>query len=161
MLYPSDTFREADGALTFRKGYLSKDEDIHLGFLSYTQENVASQAFKMLHQPYSWGEKMISKTLNFYDPEEGKEYFMRDVRITKRYENDQAIFSVNAFSDEGELNIEWAVKSLNLEVQDINCYGQKGLTNIFGRDLDSSVEKCRRIWPGQLKVSSYANSKGE
>jgi cell wall-associated NlpC family hydrolase len=49
-------FREVDGALTFRKGYLSKDEDVHPGFLSYTQENVARQAFKMLHQTYGWGE---------------------------------------------------------------------------------------------------------
>ncbi len=49
-------FREADGTLTFRKGYLSKDEDVHRGFLPYTQENVARQAFKMLHQLYGWGE---------------------------------------------------------------------------------------------------------
>ncbi|MFB3885839.1 MAG: SH3 domain-containing protein [Thermodesulfobacteriota bacterium] len=49
-------FREADGTLTFRKGYVSKDEDVHRGFLPYTQENLANQAFKMLHQPYGWGE---------------------------------------------------------------------------------------------------------
>ncbi len=49
-------FREVDGALTFRKGYLSKDEDVHPGFFPYTQENLARQAFKMLHQPYGWGE---------------------------------------------------------------------------------------------------------
>jgi hypothetical protein len=55
-----------------------------------------------------WGEKMISKTLNFCDPEEEKEYFMEDIRITKRYENGLPIFSVNAFSDEGELTIEMA-----------------------------------------------------
>jgi len=55
-----------------------------------------------------WGEKMVSKTLNFYDPEEEKEYFMEDIRITKRYENDLPIFSVNAFSDEAELSIEMA-----------------------------------------------------
>jgi hypothetical protein len=49
-------FREADGGLAFRKGYIHKDEDIHLGFLPYNQENLAHQAFKMLHQPYGWGE---------------------------------------------------------------------------------------------------------
>ena len=49
-------FREVDGKLTFRKGYISKDEDIHQGFLPYTQENLVRQAFKMLHQPYGWGE---------------------------------------------------------------------------------------------------------
>ena len=49
-------FRELDGQLAFRKGYISKNEDAHRGFLPYTQENVARQAFKMLHQPYGWGE---------------------------------------------------------------------------------------------------------
>jgi hypothetical protein len=29
---------------------------VHPGFLDYTQANVAKQAFKMLHQPYGWGE---------------------------------------------------------------------------------------------------------
>jgi hypothetical protein len=49
-------FRESDGQLTFRKGYILGDDDIHCGFLPYTQENLARQAFKMLHQPYGWGE---------------------------------------------------------------------------------------------------------
>ena len=55
-----------------------------------------------------WGERMVSKTLNFYDPTQGKEHFMEDIRITKRYENDLPTFSVNASSDEGELRIEMA-----------------------------------------------------
>ncbi len=55
-----------------------------------------------------WGEKMVGKTLNFYDPTEGKEHFMEDIRITKRYENGLPIFLVNAFSDECELSIEMA-----------------------------------------------------
>ena len=55
-----------------------------------------------------WGEKMVSKTLNFYDPEEGKEHSMEVTRITKRYENDLPIFNVHAFSEEGELSIEMA-----------------------------------------------------
>jgi hypothetical protein len=49
-------FREIDGKLTFRHAYISRDEDVHRGFLPYTQENLAYQAFKMLHQPYGWGE---------------------------------------------------------------------------------------------------------
>jgi len=51
-------FREIDGQLTFRKGYIHKDKDVHRGFLPYHQENVAQQAFKMLHQPYGWGEML-------------------------------------------------------------------------------------------------------
>lgn len=53
--------------------------------------------------------------------------------------------------EEDELNIDWAIRSLNLKVQNINCLGQKGLTNVFGKRLDSSVEKCRRIWPEQTQ----------
>jgi hypothetical protein len=47
--------REDDGGLTFRKGYVRTD-DVHRGFLPYTQENVARQAFKMLNHPYGWGD---------------------------------------------------------------------------------------------------------
>jgi cell wall-associated NlpC family hydrolase len=43
--------------MSLRKGYLRADEDAHQGFLPYTQENVARQAFKMLHHPYGWGDR--------------------------------------------------------------------------------------------------------
>jgi len=48
--------RETDGRLAFRMGYVSKSEDVHPGFLPFNQQNVARQAFKMLHEPYGWGE---------------------------------------------------------------------------------------------------------
>jgi hypothetical protein len=32
------------------------EADVHSAFLPYTQKNLAYQAFKMLHQPYGWGE---------------------------------------------------------------------------------------------------------
>lgn len=53
--------------------------------------------------------------------------------------------------EENELNIDWAVKNLSLQVENINCYGQKALTNVFGKQLDSSVANCRRVWPGQTQ----------
>jgi NOL1/NOP2/sun family putative RNA methylase len=49
--------------------------------------------------------------------------------------------------EEDELNIDWTVKNLNLQVEKISCYGEKASTNIFGKQLDNSVENCRRIWP--------------
>ncbi len=49
--------REPDGKLLPGKGYIPENVDIHIGFLPYTQKNIAQQAFKMLHQPYGWGEK--------------------------------------------------------------------------------------------------------
>jgi len=53
--------------------------------------------------------------------------------------------------EENELNIDWAIKKLNLQVKEINCYGEKASVNIFGKRLDSSIENCKRIWPGQTQ----------
>jgi hypothetical protein len=51
-------WREGDGQLAFRKGYIRRDEDVHRGFLAYTQLNLALQAFKMLNHPYGWGDRL-------------------------------------------------------------------------------------------------------
>jgi NOL1/NOP2/sun family putative RNA methylase len=53
--------------------------------------------------------------------------------------------------EEDELNIDWAIANLGLQTENIECYGEKGLTKVFGRKLDSSVENCRRIWPGKTQ----------
>ena len=49
--------------------------------------------------------------------------------------------------EEDELNMDWAVKNLGLQIQHIDCIGVNGLTEVFGRKLDSQVANCRRIWP--------------
>ena len=53
--------------------------------------------------------------------------------------------------EENELNIDWATKNLNLQLEKISCYGEKASTNVFGKKLDSSIEHCRRIWPAQTQ----------
>ena len=53
--------------------------------------------------------------------------------------------------EENELNIDWAIENLNLQTEQINCYGEKASTNIFGKQLDSTIGYCRRIWPGQTQ----------
>jgi len=53
--------------------------------------------------------------------------------------------------EEDELNIDWAISNLGLRTEKISCLGEKGLTNIFGRELDSTIENCKRIWPGQTQ----------
>jgi hypothetical protein len=50
--------RGDSGSLSIRKGYLRTDEDVHQGFLPYTQQNVARQAFKMIRHPYGWGDRL-------------------------------------------------------------------------------------------------------
>ncbi len=53
--------------------------------------------------------------------------------------------------EEDEMNMDWAVKNLNLEIAEVNCPGEEGLTEVFGRKLDASVKRCRRLWPGETQ----------
>ena len=53
--------------------------------------------------------------------------------------------------EENEENMDWAIKHLRLQIEEINCHGQKGLTEVFGKRLDASVERCRRIWPAETQ----------
>jgi NOL1/NOP2/sun family putative RNA methylase len=53
--------------------------------------------------------------------------------------------------EEDELNVDWAIKNLNLQTNEIYCHGEKGLTNIFGKQLDPSIKHCRRLWPGETQ----------
>jgi NOL1/NOP2/sun family putative RNA methylase len=53
--------------------------------------------------------------------------------------------------EENELNIDWAIRNLNLRVEEVDCYGSEGLTDVFGLHLDNSIERCRRIWPGETQ----------
>jgi tRNA (cytosine40_48-C5)-methyltransferase len=53
--------------------------------------------------------------------------------------------------EENEMNMDWAIKGLNLEIAEVNCPGEEGLTEVFERKLDVSVKRCRRIWPGETQ----------
>jgi NOL1/NOP2/sun family putative RNA methylase len=53
--------------------------------------------------------------------------------------------------EENELNIDWAIANLDVKVANIKSHGQNGLTNVFGKQLNSSIKKCRRIWPDQTQ----------
>jgi NOL1/NOP2/sun family putative RNA methylase len=53
--------------------------------------------------------------------------------------------------EENEVNIDWAAKHLNLQIEEISCHGQEGLTRVFGKQLDASVSRCRRIWPAETQ----------
>lgn len=53
--------------------------------------------------------------------------------------------------EENELNINWAIETLNLQAEKINCYGKEAPTNIFNKQLDDSIKNCKRIWPEQTQ----------
>ncbi len=72
------------------------------------------------------------------------------VKVTK--DNGEIVYATCSLEpEENEINIDWAIRTLNLQVEEIKCHGEKGLTNVFGKKLDSSIEKCKRIWPGQTQ----------
>jgi tRNA (cytosine40_48-C5)-methyltransferase len=64
--------------------------------------------------------------------------------------NGEIVYSTCSLEpEEDELNMDWAVKNLNLQIQVVNCAGVDGLTEVFGRKLDVSVARCKRIWPDE------------
>lgn len=67
-------------------------------------------------------------------------------------DNGEIVYSTCSLEpEENELNIDWAVRNLDLQVEEINCHGQRALTNVFGKHLDNSIERCKRIWPGETQ----------
>lgn len=63
-------------------------------------------------------------------------------------ENGEIVYSTCSLEpEEDELNIDWAIKNLGLQVQHVDCRGNAGLIDVFGCQLDSSIAMCRRIWP--------------
>jgi NOL1/NOP2/sun family putative RNA methylase len=53
--------------------------------------------------------------------------------------------------EEDELNMDWAIRQLGVRIEEVTCWGDEGLTEVFGRHLDPSLSKCRRIWPGDTQ----------
>jgi tRNA (cytosine40_48-C5)-methyltransferase len=53
--------------------------------------------------------------------------------------------------EEDELNIDWAIENLNLQTEQIYSHGERGLTNVFGKQLDPQIKNCRRLWPGETQ----------
>ncbi|GAB3036391.1 NlpC/P60 family protein [Bowmanella dokdonensis] len=48
-------YREEDGSLSFKPALISKNQDVHLGYLPYTRANIIKQGFKFLGERYGWG----------------------------------------------------------------------------------------------------------
>jgi cell wall-associated NlpC family hydrolase len=47
--------RKDNGELAFKTALIGKSQDVHLGYLAFTQENIINQAFKFLGERYGWG----------------------------------------------------------------------------------------------------------
>ncbi len=47
--------RKTDGTLIFKNALISRSDDVHHGFLPYTEANILDQSFKFLGERYGWG----------------------------------------------------------------------------------------------------------
>lgn len=62
--------------------------------------------------------------------------------------NGEIVYSTCSLEpEEDELNIDWAVKNLKLHIEEVDSPGEKGVTEVFGKRLSVSVERCMRVWP--------------
>lgn len=63
-------------------------------------------------------------------------------------QNGEIVYSTCSLEpEEDEINIDWAVRNLNLKVERVEAYGCNGLTEFSNLHLDKSIENCKRIWP--------------
>ena len=57
--------------------------------------------------------------------------------------------------EENEVNVQWMLENYDVKIQEIDCPGSHGLTNVFLDELDESVSKCRRIWPNDVGSQGF------
>ncbi|MDF2672670.1 MAG: hypothetical protein K0R09_935, partial [Clostridiales bacterium] len=76
--------RNAEGSMELKLALISKLQDINLGYLPYTRENILKQVFKLLGHRYGWGDGLngrdcsstlmyVYKTFGFRLPRNGNE----------------------------------------------------------------------------------------
>lgn len=49
--------RTQTGTVEFKHALIARNQDVHVGYLSYTETNVITQAFKFLGERYGWGHR--------------------------------------------------------------------------------------------------------
>ncbi|MCP4045267.1 MAG: hypothetical protein GY732_04675 [Gammaproteobacteria bacterium] len=47
--------RDSEGKLEFKQALIARNQDVNLGFIPFTRENIIRQAFKFLGERYGWG----------------------------------------------------------------------------------------------------------
>lgn len=57
--------------------------------------------------------------------------------------------------EENEMVVDWALKSFDVKLLDIDCIGSPGLTKFQGKKFNKSLKKCRRLWPNKTKTQGF------
>ena len=61
--------------------------------------------------------------------------------------------------EENEEVIDWALKKFNIRLEPLDCIGNPGLINVFGRKLSNEIKNCRRLWPNETGTQGFFMAK--
>ncbi|SDF12763.1 NlpC/P60 family protein [Thermoanaerobacter thermohydrosulfuricus] len=98
--------RDSNGNLQFKYSLISKKEDINLGYLPYTRENILKQAFKLLGDRYGWGDSFGGRDCSSYIMYVFKTFGIR----LPRNADEQEISEGKSYKFTEEMSIEERIK---------------------------------------------------
>ena len=89
--------RQENGGLDFKHALIQRKEDVHVGYLPFTQENIIKQSFKFLGERYGWGHRFngrdctgfvseIYKSFGIQLPRNSGDQGRSEIGINTRYE---------------------------------------------------------------------------
>jgi tRNA (cytosine40_48-C5)-methyltransferase len=57
--------------------------------------------------------------------------------------------------EENEFVLQYALDNFEVKLEKVNSIGDPGLTEVFGKKLDSSMKLCRRLWPHKTNTIGF------
>lgn len=57
--------------------------------------------------------------------------------------------------EEDELNVQWLLDNFDVELREIEGPGSRGLTEVFGEELDDDVGRSMRFWPDEMGTQGF------
>ncbi|SFE15593.1 NlpC/P60 family protein [Thermoanaerobacter thermohydrosulfuricus] len=98
--------RNEEGNLDFRYALISKKEDVNVGYLPYTRENILKQAFKLIGDRYGWGDSLGGRDCSSYIMYIFKTFGIR----LPRNADEQEISEGKSYKFTEEMSIEERIK---------------------------------------------------
>lgn len=91
--------RNDDGSLDFKHALIARKDDVHVGYLPFTQENILKQSFKFLGERYGWGHRFngrdctgfvseVYKSFGIKLPRNSGDQGRSEIGINARYDKD-------------------------------------------------------------------------
>jgi len=76
--------------------------------------------------------------------------------ITLLNKNGELIYSTSSLEpEENEMVIDWVLENFDVNIENIETIGDKGIISPFGIRLNNGVPKARRLWPYKTKTQGF------